>query len=133
MVSRRARAGRWRQDGKATPVNAVSEAVSVSSPIGVERRDTNMDGKLVCAQLRAKGRFWWYDPLACAMPTIHCHLCGGFIANPAGTTYRTPDAAKGPAIPRSALCLCDHPVVYGTAEPGPALRDVRHIRSASRN
>jgi hypothetical protein len=67
------------------------------------------------------------------MPTIHCHLCGGFIANPAGTTYRKPDAATPPAIPRSALCLCDHPVVYGTAEAALSLGGVHHIRSASRN
>ena len=67
------------------------------------------------------------------MPTIHCHICGGFIGNPARTTYRVPDAAIPPVVPHSALCVCDHPVVYGTPEPGQALRGVHHIRSASRN
>lgn len=67
------------------------------------------------------------------MPTIHCHICGGFIGNPAGTTYRTPNAATLPAVPHSALCVCDHPVVYGAAEPAQALSEVYRIRSASRN
>jgi len=67
------------------------------------------------------------------MPTIHCHLCGGFIADPAGTTYRTPDAATPPAIPHSALCLCEHPVLSDAAEPAPSSGGVHHIRSASRN
>src|SRR5207249_5532767 len=72
--------------------------------------------KLVCAQRRAKVRFWTSDPLACAMPTVHCHLCGGFIANPAGTTYRAPDpSAPSAAVPHSALCACEHAVVYGIA------------------
>jgi len=53
------------------------------------------------------------------MPTIHCHCCGGFIDNPAGTTYRAADAATPPVAPHSALCLCDDSVVYEAAEgPG---------------
>ena len=67
------------------------------------------------------------------MPTIHCHICGGFIGNPAGTTYRTPNPAKPPAIPHSALCVCDHPVVYGAVEPARAHPGMYRIRSASRN
>ncbi|MGE5803646.1 MAG: hypothetical protein ACM358_15475 [Gemmatimonadota bacterium] len=49
------------------------------------------------------------------MPTIHCHRCGGFIDNPAGTTYRAPSASNITAIPRSALCSCDHPLLYEAA------------------
>jgi len=65
------------------------------------------------------------------MPTVHCHLCGGFIANPAGTTYRAPDpSAPSAAVPHSALCACEHAVVYGIA---PATMPLQRIRSASRN
>jgi hypothetical protein len=69
------------------------------------------------------------------MPTIHCHLCGGFIADPAGTTYRSPDpAAPRAAIPHTALCTCEHAVVYEAAtDPVSSSRPVHHIRSASRN
>ena len=65
------------------------------------------------------------------MPTIHCHLCGGFIGNPLGTRYRAPNAATQPVVPHSALCVCDHPVIYGMPEPAPA--EMYRIRSASRN
>jgi hypothetical protein len=65
------------------------------------------------------------------MLTIHCHFCGGFIANPAGVVYREANASS-PAVPHSALCACEHAVVYGTA-PGGGLRGVHYIRSASRN
>jgi len=64
----------------------------------------------------------------------HCHRCGGFIATAGGTTYREPSVATPVAIPHSALCLCDHALIYG---PKPQverqLRGVHHIRSASRN
>jgi hypothetical protein len=70
----------------------------------------------------------------------HCHRCGGFIASPGGTTYREAALASPVATPRSALCLCEHALIYG---PGPVpvpapdaereLRGVHHIRSASRN
>jgi hypothetical protein len=49
------------------------------------------------------------------MPTIHCHRCGGFIDNPDGTTYREPRVSKTPAVPHSALCACDHPLLYEAA------------------
>ena len=65
------------------------------------------------------------------MLTIHCHICGGFIANPTGTIYREPNHSA-PAVPHSALCNCAHAVVYG-ASPTVGLRGVHHIRSASRN
>ncbi|HET9385880.1 MAG TPA: hypothetical protein VFO67_12085 [Gemmatimonadales bacterium] len=67
------------------------------------------------------------------MPSIHCHICGGFIGNPSGTTFRTPNAATPLAIPHSALCVCDHPVVFGTPEVERVLHGVHHIRSAARN
>lgn len=69
------------------------------------------------------------------MPTIHCHLCGGFIANPAGTRYRSPSAAAPAAAePHSALCTCDHAVVYEAAPDTLAPhRQYHRIRSASRN
>lgn len=66
------------------------------------------------------------------MLTIHCHTCGGFIANPEGTRYREPNAATPPVVPHSALCSCEHAIVYGSA-PARGLRGVHHIRSTSRN
>jgi hypothetical protein len=70
------------------------------------------------------------------MLTIHCDICGGFIGNPAGTTYREPSVAPAPTpvAPTSAFCTCDHAVVYGPPpEPVDAVPGVHHIRSASRN
>jgi len=68
------------------------------------------------------------------MASIHCHVCGGFIANPAGTKYRSPSGAPQAAAPHSAFCMCDHAVIYGLApEPTSSLRGVHRIRSASRN
>ena len=66
---------------------------------------------------------------------IHCHRCGGFIGNPEGTTYREPSVTRLPVVPHSALCSCDHALVYG---PKPAtgehiLPGLHHLRSASRN
>lgn len=69
------------------------------------------------------------------MLEIHCHRCGGFIGNPAGTTYREASMGTPPAAPHSALCVCGVSTVYGVAPETPArgLRGVHHIRSASRN
>ena len=69
------------------------------------------------------------------MPTIHCHLCGGFIADPSGTTYRSPSVGAPPAaVPHTALCTCGHAVVYGIAPDAVAGSHGMHrIRSASRN
>ena len=66
----------------------------------------------------------------------HCHRCGGFIASPGGTTYRPPSPATPVATPHSALCLCDHALIYGPSpnrESERQLRGVHHLRSASRN
>jgi hypothetical protein len=66
----------------------------------------------------------------------HCHRCGGFIASPGGTMFREPSAAAPVATPHSALCRCDHALIYGPspdAEADRKLRGVHHIRSASRN
>lgn len=60
---------------------------------------------------------------------IHCHRCGGFIGNPAGTTYREASNGTPPAAPHSGLCVCGASAVYGPAPEG----TVHHIRSASRN
>jgi hypothetical protein len=66
----------------------------------------------------------------------HCHRCGGFIASPGGTTYREPSVAAPVAIPHSALCVCEHALIYGPA-PQPEiqrqLRGVHQFRSAARN
>jgi len=50
------------------------------------------------------------------MTEIHCSTCGGFISEPARISFRLPpavlDEAFG-AVPISALCNCDPPIVYG--------------------
>lgn len=61
------------------------------------------------------------------MLEIHCHRCGGFIGNPAGTTYREASMGTPPVAPHSGMCVCAEATVYGS-EPR-----VYHIRSASRN
>ena len=69
------------------------------------------------------------------MLEIHCHRCGGFIGNPAGTTYREASATTPPVSPHSGLCVCGKPVVFGPAPEAAAggLGGVHHLRSASRN
>jgi hypothetical protein len=50
------------------------------------------------------------------MVEIHCYQCGGFISDPQEISHRRPpDAAHAglAATPRSALCTCRPPVVYG--------------------
>jgi hypothetical protein len=44
---------------------------------------------------------------------IHCHACGGFIGDPSYVSYRLPTPAAPAAIPRSGLCTCGPPIVYG--------------------
>jgi len=59
------------------------------------------------------------------MLELHCQRFGGFIGNPAGTTYREASNAAPPV-----------PVVYGPREPSLWERQgggVHRIRSASRN
>jgi hypothetical protein len=51
------------------------------------------------------------------MQEIHCYNCGGFIVDPETISYRLPSNAEHEgraAIPNSALCTCQPPVVYGT-------------------
>ena len=67
------------------------------------------------------------------MLEIHCHRCGGFIGNPAGTTYREASMATPPAAPHAGLCVCGGALVYGPAPDVRGLRGVHHLRSASRN
>jgi len=69
------------------------------------------------------------------MLEIHCHRCGGFIGNPAGTTYRESPMATPPVAPHSRLCACREATVYGPAPENTLteLRGVHRIRSASRN
>jgi hypothetical protein len=69
------------------------------------------------------------------MLEIHCHRCGGFIGNPAGTTYREAPNPAPPVVPHSGMCVCGEATVYGpapeNAETG--LHGLHRIRSASRN
>lgn len=67
------------------------------------------------------------------MPEIHCHRCGGFIGNPAGTTYREASTVAPPAAPHSGMCVCGDAVVYGPAPTAQEPPGVYRLRSASRN
>jgi len=69
------------------------------------------------------------------MLEIHCHRCGGFIGNPAGTTYREAPNPAPPVVPHSGMCVCGEATVYGPApeSAGTGLHGVHRIRSASRN
>jgi hypothetical protein len=53
------------------------------------------------------------------MEPIHCHGCGGFISDGRAIDYRLPLRPSRVAEPRSALCECEAPVLYG-APPGHA-------------
>jgi hypothetical protein len=69
------------------------------------------------------------------MSEIHCHTCGGFITEPGGTSYRSPDVTPI-AVPHSALCTCVQAIVYGLP-PGylawPGLASVARSSAAARN
>lgn len=67
------------------------------------------------------------------MSEIHCHRCGGFIGNPAGTTYRQASSGTPPAAPHSGMCVCSDAVVYAPTPTAQEHRGVYRIRSASRN
>ena len=63
------------------------------------------------------------------MLELHCQRCGGFIANPAGTTYREASTATPPPVPPHGGCVCgDTPPLWERQGGG-----VHRIRSASRN
>lgn len=48
------------------------------------------------------------------MTTIHCHTCGGFIADPTIVSYRLPDEEQSSAaVPHAGLCPCAPPIVHG--------------------
>lgn len=70
------------------------------------------------------------------MDEIHCHVCGGFIGDPEGISYRQPSDATPPAAPRSGLCGCDQSILYGPP-PGyvswPGWASVARSRVARRN
>lgn len=47
------------------------------------------------------------------MNEIHCHACGGFISDTTLITYRLPRDNGHVASPRTALCDCAPPILYG--------------------
>ena len=47
------------------------------------------------------------------MIEIHCHTCGGGIADPTTAAYRLPDSAQVETTPHAGPCACDQPIVYG--------------------
>jgi len=47
------------------------------------------------------------------MREIHCHNCGGFIGDERPVCYELPLEKVRVAVPRSELCRCPQPVVYG--------------------
>jgi hypothetical protein len=69
------------------------------------------------------------------MREIHCHRCGGFIADAGTIAYVLPCEAAV-AAPRSDLCDCSPAVVYGPP-PGyltsPGLASVARSKAAATN
>jgi hypothetical protein len=51
------------------------------------------------------------------MNEIHCHVCGGFIKDPANVSYRKSPEGTIAAGPHSAICPCTPAIVYGIS-PG---------------
>ena len=70
------------------------------------------------------------------MEQIHCHACGGFIGDARAVAYRLPLEPGRVSDPRSALCECATPTVYG-APPGhassPGMPAVKLERAARRS
>lgn len=46
------------------------------------------------------------------MSQIHCHFCGGLIADPAKIEHRAPRVSAQFATPHHDPCTCATPVVY---------------------
>lgn len=71
------------------------------------------------------------------MLELHCQRCGGFIGNPARTTYPEASIATPPVPPHNGLCVCGDPVGHGPAPEASWWErqggGVHRIRSASRN
>ena len=52
-------------------------------------------------------------PLEMQMTEIHCHTCGGFIADPTTVSYQLADGTVAMAPPHTGLCNCAPAIVYG--------------------
>ena len=46
------------------------------------------------------------------MTSVHCHLCGGLVQDPATIEYRPPRSSAMFAMPHEGPCECRPPVVY---------------------
>lgn len=70
------------------------------------------------------------------MPEIHCHGCGGFIADPANVSYQLASDTTVTAVPRTGLCTCQPSIVYGPPAgymSWPGLASVARSKAAARN
>ena len=47
------------------------------------------------------------------MTEIHCHTCGGSIADPTIGSHRVPDNTIVATTPHAGLCACELPIIYG--------------------
>jgi hypothetical protein len=64
------------------------------------------------------------------MIDIHCYNCGGFISEPARVSHRLPSSVTHKAfgaVPTSALCTCNPPVVYGPPTGRSSSASARHL------
>jgi hypothetical protein len=69
------------------------------------------------------------------MVEIHCHTCGGFISEPNQISHRLPpggDPRQFEAIPTSALCTCEPPIVYGAPEGRSSSADGLRLEQTNR-
>jgi hypothetical protein len=67
------------------------------------------------------------------MGGIHCHLCGGFIGGDRGAiSYQLPMDKVLMAVPRTALCSCEQPVLYEAPPlfpPSPGMPGVGSVQA----
>ncbi|HTI05598.1 MAG TPA: hypothetical protein VL549_09795 [Gemmatimonadales bacterium] len=47
------------------------------------------------------------------MTDLHCHTCGGNIADPTTVAYRLPESTQVEKPAHAGACACDPPIVYG--------------------
>jgi hypothetical protein len=70
------------------------------------------------------------------MSEIHCHGCGRLITDLANVSYRLASDTAPPAVPRSGLCVCQPPIVYGPPAgymSWPGLASDARSKAAARN
>jgi hypothetical protein len=66
------------------------------------------------------------------MIEIHCHVCGGFIAELRMVAYRELEEGTRLAVPHSSYCTCVPPVLYGPPAGYASLPGIPAIGNSAR-